>query len=103
MRRVLNYLGGFVLLLVVMPVLTVCVLLGTLIFLPLPATLPVARQGFEARATHVFDKDGNELAVWKEFETSIPFTQADVPKALKDAVVAAEDRGFYEHGGIDVG
>ncbi|MEY2591657.1 MAG: penicillin-binding protein [Acidimicrobiaceae bacterium] len=103
MRRVLNYAGGLVLLTVVTPVLSACVLLGTLVFVPLPATLPAPRQGFEARATHVLDSAGNEIALWRQFETSIPVAQADVPKVLKDAVVAAEDRGFYDHGGIDVG
>jgi penicillin-binding protein 1A len=102
-RRLLNTVGGILLLTVVTPVLCVCVLLGTLVFVPLPATLPEARQGFEASASHVLDAAGNEIAVWKQFETSIPVAEGDVPKVLKDAVVAAEDRGFYEHGGIDVG
>ncbi|MCA1657414.1 MAG: transglycosylase domain-containing protein, partial [Actinobacteria bacterium] len=35
------------------------------------------------------------------FETSLPMARDDVPDLLKQAVVAAEDKRFYEHTGID--
>jgi len=85
------------------PVACVAVVLATLIFLPLPATLPEPKPGVEARVTHVLDSAGNEIAVFKQFETSIPVDQASIPQVLKDAVVAAEDKNFYQHGGVDVG
>ena len=53
--------------------------------------------------SHVLDADGNEIAVYRQFETSIPVDQSDIPQVLKDAVVSAEDKHFYDHGGVDVG
>ena len=29
-------------------------------------------------------------------------TKEDVPDILKQAVISAEDRNFYEHGGVDI-
>ncbi len=85
------------------PLVCVFVVIATLIFLPLPATLPIPKPGLESSVTHVYDADGNEIAVFKQFDTSIPVAQSDIPQVLKDAVVAAEDKNFYEHGGVDVG
>ena len=84
------------------PVVCAAVVLGTLVFLPLPATLPEVQPGLESRITHLLDADGNEIAVFREFETSIPVQPADIPQLLKDAVISTEDRGFYSHGGIDL-
>ena len=71
--------------------------------MPLPATLPQPKSGVESSVTHVFDADGNEIGIYKQFETNIPVNQADIPQVLKDAVVSAEDKHFYDHGGVDVG
>ena len=57
----------------------------------------------ESDVTHVLDKDGNEIAVFKHFETYIWLNPADIPQVMKDAVVSAEDKHFYDHGGVDVG
>src|SRR6478735_11573346 len=91
------------LVLVVTPIACAMVVLATLIFMPLPATLPEPRVGVESSASHVFDADGNEIAVYRQFDTNIPISQSDIPQVLKDAVVSAEDKHFYDHGGVDVG
>jgi penicillin-binding protein 1A len=91
------------LVLVITPIVCVAVVLATLIFMPLPATLPQARPGVESSTTHVLDADGNEIGIYKQFDTNIPVNQGDIPQVLKDAVVSAEDKHFYDHGGVDVG
>ena len=84
------------------PVLVSFVLVQTLYNPPsgdLPE--PIANTG-AAGVTRVFDGDGNQIAAFNRFETRIPVKLADLPQALKDAVVAIEDRRFYEHEGIDL-
>ncbi len=98
----LRALAAFVIVALLTPVVAVVVILGASIFLPLPATLPTATPGRESRVSRVLDAAGTEIASFREFETSIPVQPADVPQVLKDAVVAVEDRNFYDHGGIDV-
>ncbi len=93
----------FVFVALLTPVVAVVIILATLIFLPLPATLPEAHQAVPSSVTHVLDIDGNEIATFKKFDTNIPVNQSDIPQVLKDAVVAAEDKHFYDHGGVDVG
>src|SRR4051794_2419470 len=51
--------------------------------------------------SHVYDINGNEIAVFREYETSIPIQQKDIPEVLKQAVVSIEDKRFYSHGGVD--
>jgi penicillin-binding protein 1A len=102
MRSLLRTLVALGLVGVVTPVACAGLVLATLIFLPLPATLPVATPTLDSRTTHVVDSAGNEIALFKEFETAIPVAPEDIPQLLKDAVVAAEDRNFYSHGGVDV-
>ena len=34
---------------------------------------------------------------------TIPVTPGDIPEVLKEAVIAAEDRNFYGHSGVDLG
>jgi penicillin-binding protein 1A len=43
----------------------------------------------------------NAIAKFTAEEDRINVRLADVPAVLKDAVLATEDRGFYDHGGID--
>lgn len=49
----------------------------------------------------VYSSDGEVIGVYGEERRS--FTKiSDFPKVLKDAVVAAEDKRFYDHWGVDV-
>jgi penicillin-binding protein 1A len=87
---------------VVTPVSAAGVMLASYLLLPLPANLPERNGREAAQISRVYDAAGNEIGVFKQFETSIPSEPEDIPEIVKQAVVAAEDRSFYEHGGIDV-
>ncbi len=83
------------------PVVTVAMLALVLLDLPLSADLPDEIASVEARITRVYDSTGAEMAVFRRFESGVPVQPGDVPEVLKQAVVAAEDRRFYQHEGID--
>ena len=54
-----------------------------------------------AQATVVYYADGhNVLARFGANRTSVPFSQ--MPLTFRDAVMSAEDRHFYEHGGFSI-
>ena len=54
-----------------------------------------------ARTSVVYAADGSVLAEWhgEEDRTVVPFDE--MPPHLRNAVVAIEDRRFYEHNGVD--
>jgi penicillin-binding protein 1A len=101
--RVLRSIAAFAVVSVVTPITCVIVIIGALIFLPLPATLPEPKPILESGVTQVLDTNNNEIAVYKPVETYIKVDPQDIPQVVKDAVVAAEDRHFFDHGGVDVG
>lgn len=55
-----------------------------------------------AQTSVVYAADGSVLAEWYDAEdrTVVPFDS--IPQSLRDAVVAVEDRRFYEHSGVDL-
>ena len=70
--------------------------------LDLPGTIPEERNiRPESRPTMVFDADGNKIAEFREFELTVPIEPEDVPTSVERAVIAIEDRRFYEHRGVD--
>ncbi|HEX2849008.1 MAG TPA: transglycosylase domain-containing protein [Acidimicrobiales bacterium] len=84
------------------PVTVLAVILGSLIFLPLPASLPEPKPLEAGQVTHVYDQNGQEIGQFREFEQNIPVKATDIPLVLKQAVIASEDKSFYSHGGVDV-
>jgi penicillin-binding protein 1A len=84
------------------PVVVLGTVLTSLIFLPLPVNLPREQAGVQSRISHVYDIDGNEIAVFREFDQNIPVKPSDIPVVLKQAVISDEDRSFYKHAGIDL-
>ena len=49
----------------------------------------------------VHGPNGNEIGEFRAFELTVPIRWRDIPQVLKDAVVAVEDRNFWEHDGVD--
>src|SRR4051812_25625184 len=84
---------------ILVPVAAAGTVVTSLVFLPLPVNLPRERAGVQSRISHVFDVDGNEIAVFREFDQNIPVEPQDLPLNLKQAVIASEDKGFYKHSG----
>ncbi|MGH9190564.1 MAG: transglycosylase domain-containing protein [Acidimicrobiales bacterium] len=62
---------------------------------PLPSAVP------QAETTRVFDAAGGQLASIHGSENRIVVSLEAVPKVVQDAVVAAEDRNFFTHKGVD--
>jgi penicillin-binding protein 1A len=100
-RRFLSLVAA-ALLVALTPLSSAAVVLAANLFLPLPANLPERTPPAPSQISRVYDAAGNEIGTFKQFETSIPVLPADIPAVLKQAVVAAEDRSFYSHGGVDV-
>lgn len=54
-----------------------------------------------AQRSYVYDTSGDEIAVY-ELENSQPVDLASVPRPVIDAILAVEDREFYNHHGVNV-
>jgi len=102
MRRAMRYLAALAVVGLITPVTVTGIVLASFIFLPLPVALPEARPTVESQISRLYDIDGNEIGTFRTFEQSVPVRPEDIPQVLKDAVIAAEDRNFYEHGGVDI-
>src|SRR5689334_24571677 len=72
----------------------------SLVFLPLPVNLPRENASATSSVSHVYDVNGNEIAVLREFDQHIEVKSGDLPLALKQAVVSDEDKSFYHHSGV---
>ena len=83
------------------PVVVTGLILVALFTLPIPDELPVARPPGGSQISRVFDAAGVEIGQFTEFEQNRPVNPEDIPDHLKKAVVAAEDKNFYRHGGVD--
>ncbi len=55
----------------------------------------------QAQRSYVLDSTGALMTTLFAEEDRQPITLADVPQHLIDAVLAIEDRRFYEHDGVD--
>lgn len=106
MRRILRTLGVFLVCSAAVPIAVSVVVLASFLFLPLPAALPEPRAGIESRISHIYaiDRKGNpvEIGIFRKFEQKIDVRREDIPLVLKQAVISAEDRNFYKHGGVDL-
>ena len=64
-----------------------------------PVELP-AWEGI-AKRTYVYDRAGNEIAAY-ELENSQPVLFGQIPQPVIQAVLAVEDREFYNHHGVNI-
>lgn len=63
--------------------------------------IPLPSEARLASTTVVTDSEGQPLAELHGVENRFPVELAEVPRVLQDAVIAAEDRNFLTHSGID--
>jgi membrane peptidoglycan carboxypeptidase len=75
--------------------------LATFVLIPLPAILPEERPSHEAKASTVYAIDGTPIGIFRGAEQQVSIPEKDIPDTIRRAVVAAEDRRFYDHRGID--
>ena len=86
---------------VLVPVTVGGIVFAGFVFLPLPASLPDPRPIPVGAATEVYDSQGNLIATFRAYDQNVPVAIGDIPDVMKQAVIAAEDKNFYEHSGID--
>lgn len=106
LKKILKRVFGSVFLatvtLVGAPVAFGATVLGGLIFLPLPATIPVPRAQPTVQPTVIYDRYGHPIAQLAQYSRDLPFAESQVPQILKEAVISDEDRNFYHESGIDI-
>ena len=101
-RRFLKTLLVLIFSVSVVPAVMVAIALVIVLFLPVPVTIPERKVQAAIQPSYVYDANGNLLKVFRLVDSNIPAKKGDFPKVLRNAVVAAEDRRFYTHGGIDL-
>ncbi|MFP5578700.1 MAG: transglycosylase domain-containing protein [Acidimicrobiia bacterium] len=84
------------------PLVAAGVVLATQLFVPLPAMIPEPEELEAIRFSQVYDANGDLIHTYQQFDQNIPVTPGDIPEVLKQAVIAAEDRNFYGHSGVDI-
>jgi len=100
MTTILKIVAGILVVLVVVSLAAGAYLLNLAKTLP---DLAVDEDSIKtARTSIVYAADGSVLAEWhgEQDRTVVPYK--DMPKHLRNAVVAIEDRRFYEHSGVDM-
>jgi penicillin-binding protein 1A len=106
LKRILKTVFGSVFLatvtLVGAPVAFGATVLAGLVFLPLPASIPVPKTVATVQPTVIYDRYGHPIAELSQYQRDLPFTEAQVPAIVKEAVISDEDRNFYHESGIDV-
>ena len=83
------------------PVVVVAAVMVAVATVPVPDKLPPAKPPGGSQTSRVFDVTGQEIGQFTEFEQNRPVEPEDIPEVLKKAVVAAEDKNFFSHDGID--
>lgn len=84
------------------PVTAAGVVLATQLFVPLPAVIPDPEELEAIQFSQVYDVNGELIHTYQQFDQNIPVSPGDIPEVLKEAVIAAEDRNFYGHSGVDI-
>ena len=87
---------------ILLPPLILGVAALTLLKAPLPGDLPDERPDLVAKPTVILDSVGSEIGLLRGFEQTVDIKQSDVPRVMKNAIVAIEDRRFWEHDGVDI-
>ncbi len=67
------------------------------------AQVPLPEPEPAIQTTVVYDADGAELATLAGAENRLAISLDEIPERILNAVIAAEDRDFRSHGGVDLG
>jgi penicillin-binding protein 1A len=67
----------------------------------IPELDPAHQQKFEHDG-YVYDRNGDLLAVLRGRESRVLLTSGQISPYMKQAIVAIEDKRFYEHRGVDI-
>lgn len=76
--------------------------LAVVLFAPVPVAIPARKAQTAVLPSTVYDANGDVLTVFRRFESNIPMRKQDIPRVLRQAVLASEDRRFYTHQGVDI-
>jgi penicillin-binding protein 1A len=101
-RRFVRALAVIILCLITVPAAAGATIMASFLYLPLPAVLPAPKPQAQSQGTKLFLPDGTQIGEFKDVDLKIPVQPKDIPDTLKKAVIAAEDRNFYNHGGVDI-
>jgi penicillin-binding protein 1A len=63
--------------------------------------VPLPPEAALPQTTIIYDAAGNQLATLHGQENRFPVKLDQIPAVVQSAVIAAEDRKFFQHGGID--
>ena len=101
-RKILRSLFLAVVTVVGAPAAAALTVFAGLLFLPLPATIPVPKPNPVVEPTVIYDRFGQPIATLARFDQNLPVAESQIPPILKEAVIADEDRNFYHEGGVNV-
>ena len=80
---------------------SVLAFIGLILLVTVASSIPVPETAKNSQTTIVLFADGRtELGRLVGSENRVEVALSDVPQSMQDAVLAAEDRGFYQHGGV---
>ena len=85
-----------------LPLVTLFLGLGILLITYAFASIPLPQEVPLASSAEVYDRDGRLIGTYSDEVRRFLVDTGDLPRYLKEAVVAAEDRGFFEHNGVSV-
>lgn len=83
------------------PVVAVAVAVIVMVFTSLPGPTPEARPVPVSKPAVILDAEGNQIAVLRNYDEAQPTTPEDINANIVNALVAAEDRRFFDHTGVD--
>ena len=99
----LRFLAVAAITLLLVPPVAAGVSVGTLLNAPLPGgELPEERPQVVAESSVVLDVNGEEIGLFRSYDQTAKAEPEEIPQVMKDAIVAIEDRRFYEHNGVDI-
>ena len=100
-RTVFKWLVISLAAILIVPPAAAGVALTTYLFMPLPASLPNEKPQADSRVSTVYAVDGTAIGEFREAESRVVIPPDQIPHNMKIAVIASEDKHFYQHSGVD--